>query len=432
MKILDRPQNEEALEALRRPDNDGANTNDRITQTVQDILHQVKSDGDQALIDLTRKLDGVALEVLSVCDSEIEAAIGQVDQSLKSALLAAKANIELFHRSQQEEVRKIETRPGVYCWREDRPIQSVGLYIPGGKAPLISTVLMLGVPARLAGCENIVLCTPPDAQGQIHPAILYAATQCGIRNIYKVGGSQAIAAMAYGTQSIPKVDKLFGPGNQYVTRAKLAVQATGTAIDMPAGPSEVLVWADDAANPAFVAADLLAQAEHGGDSQVVLICDSLEFAQQTQDAVNTQKVELSRRDIIDQALEHCVMIAVNRADAIDLINAYAPEHLIIQRERNQYDLKDIQNAGSVFIGPYSPETAGDYASGTNHTLPTNGAARVYSGVSLDSFVKKITFQELSLEGLTGLSETLQVLADAEQLDAHRRAVDVRLEFQNQS
>lgn len=432
MKILDRPLRNEAMRALQRPDHDGASSNEQINQIVADILHQVRTGGDQALINLTEQLDGVRIDAVRVCDAEIEAAISQVDRDLKSALLIARANIEVFHQSQDEEVRKIETRPGVFCWRENRPIDSVGLYIPGGKAPLISTVLMLGVPAQIAGCEKIVLCSPPDAHGQIHPAILYAASLCGIRDVYKVGGSQAIAAMAYGTESIPRVDKIFGPGNQFVTRAKLAVQATGTAIDMPAGPSEVLVWADDDAHPEFVAADLLAQAEHGGDSQVVLICDSLDFAQQTRDAVNAQKAHLTRLEIIDEALRHCVMIAVERREAIDLINWYAPEHLIIQRERNRYDLREIKNAGSVFIGPYSPETAGDYASGTNHTLPTNGAARVYSGVSLDSFVKKITFQELSREGLTGLAETLRTLADAEQLDAHRRAVDVRMEFQKQS
>lgn len=432
MILLDHPQRNEAIQALQRPDFDGDRTNAEINQIVADILEQVRIGGDQALLDLTFRLDGVRMESLRVCDAEIEAAISQVDRDLKSALLIARANIEQFHQSQYEEIRKIETRPGVYCWRESRPIDSVGLYIPGGKAPLISTVLMLGVPAQLAGCENVVLCSPPDAHGQIHPAILYAASLCGIRYIYKVGGSQAIAAMAYGTESISRVDKIFGPGNQFVTRAKLAVQAVGTAIDMPAGPSEVLVWADDNANPDFVAADLLAQAEHGGDSQVVLICDSMDFVHRTRTAVMEQKQRLSREDIIDEALEHCVMIAVELPVAVDLINEYAPEHLIIQRERHSYDLRDIRNAGSVFIGPYSPETAGDYASGTNHTLPTNGWAKVYSGVSLDSFVKKITFQELSYEGLFDLATTLQTLADAEHLDAHRNAVDVRLESQRRN
>lgn len=297
---------------------------------------------------------------------------------------------------------------------------------------MISTVLMLGIPAVLAGCRNIILCSPPDAQGQIHPAILYAASLCGIRDIFRVGGSQAIAAMAYGTETVPKVDKIFGPGNQYVTQAKLMVQATGIAIDMPAGPSEVLVWADDYANTDFVAADLLAQAEHGPDSQVVLICDSSDFAKKVKVAVEVQKKQLTRESTIDEALLHSSILVTDRSSAVELINDYGPEHLIIQRQRHHYDLNEIQHAGSVFIGPFSPETAGDYASGTNHTLPTNGYARVYSGVSLDSFVKKITFQELNYEGLKGLSGTLQQLADAEQLDAHRNAVDVRLRYMEEN
>lgn len=432
MKILDNPSFDIALQALQRPGGDSGTTYEQLTGRVHAILNRVREEGDAALIDLTRQFDGVAIDNIRLCDAEIEAAITQVDSGLKMALRTAKNNIELFHRSQQEDVRKIETMPGVLCWRESRPIESVGLYIPGGTAPLISTVLMLGVPAQLAGCKNIVLCSPPDSQGQIHPAILYAASLCGIRDIFRIGGSQAIGAMAYGTGSVPRVDKIFGPGNQYVTHAKLVVQTTGTAIDMPAGPSEVLVWADDEANPGFVAADLLAQAEHGTDSQTVLICDSLEVANSTRHAVMSQKSKLSRESTIDEALSHSCIIVIDRTKAVGLINEYAPEHLIIQRERHHYDLREINHAGSVFIGPYSPETAGDYASGTNHTLPTNGYARVYSGLSLDSFVKKITFQELSLDGLIGLSDTLQRMSDAERLDAHRRAVDVRLEFQNQN
>ena len=430
MKILDKPSFEMALQAMQRPSGDRDNTFAQLSDRVGKILDRVRAEGDTALLDLTQQLDGVTIENIRVCDAEIEAAITQVDPDLKMALRTAKNNIEQFHHSQDEGVRRIETSPGVVCWRENRPIESVGLYIPGGKAPLISTVLMLGVPAQLAGCQNIVLCSPPDLHGQIHPAILYAASLCGIRDIFRVGGSQAIGAMAYGTSTVPKVDKIFGPGNQYVTHAKLVVQSTGTAIDMPAGPSEVLVWADDAANPEFVAADLLAQSEHGPDSQAVLICDSLQFASRCQEAVISQKSQLSRRSIIDEALSHSCIIVVDRGEAIGLINQYAPEHLIIQRERHSYDLADIRHAGSVFIGPYSPETAGDYASGTNHTLPTNGYARVYSGVSLDSFVKKITFQELSMDGLKGLSDTLRRMSDAEHLDGHRRAVEVRLEFQN--
>ena len=427
MRILNRAPIEIALQAMKRPGGDGAISHAQILERVRTILDQVRTNGDCALLDLTRELDGVAIDSLQICDAEIEAAIMQVKHDLKAALRTARQNIETFHRSQQEMVHKVETMSGVVCWRESRPIDKVGLYIPGGKAPLISTVLMLGVPAQLAGCREVILCAPPDKHGQIHPAIIYAATLCGITKIYRVGGAQAIAAMAYGSESIPKVDKIFGPGNLYVTQAKQLVQTTGTAIDMPAGPSEVLVWADDQANPEFVAADLLAQAEHGPDSQAILICDSKTFAENTQAAMIRQKANLSRQSIIDEALKHSVLLVASQKDAIRLINIYAPEHLIIQRERHHFEPAEILNAGSVFIGPYSPETAGDYASGTNHTLPTNGYARMYSGVSLDSFVKKITFQELNYEGLAGLAPTLQTLADAEQLDAHRMAVDIRLQ-----
>lgn len=427
MRILNRAPIETALQAMKRPGGDGATSHAQILERVSSILDRVRHQGDPALLDLTRELDGVAIDSLRICDAEIEAAIMQVNHDLKAALRTARQNIETFHRSQQEMVHKVETMPGVVCWRENRPIDKVGLYIPGGKAPLISTVLMLGIPAQLAGCREVILCAPPDKHGQIHPAIIYAASLCGITKIYRVGGAQAIAAMAYGSESIPKVDKIFGPGNLYVTQAKQLVQTTGTAIDMPAGPSEVLVWADDQANPEFVAADLLAQAEHGPDSQAILICDSTTFAEKTHSAVLRQKANLSRQSIIDDALKHSVILVADRKEAIRLINTYAPEHLIIQRERHHFDPVEILNAGSVFIGPFSPETAGDYASGTNHTLPTNGYARMYSGVSLDSFVKKITFQELNYEGLAGLAPTLQTLADAEHLDAHRMAVDIRLE-----
>ncbi len=428
MKILEKLSREEAQKAVKRPAGMQGTSFAQLRNSVDQIMEQVKTRGDKALFELTEKLDGVAIHSIQVHDAEIEAAMLLIDKDLKKALRTAKRNIEKFHQSQVEEVRKVETSSGVTCWRESRPIESVGLYIPGGRAPLISTVLMLGVPAVLAGCRQIILCSPPDAHGQIHPAILYAASLCGIREVYRVGGSQAIAAMAYGTESIPKVDKIFGPGNQYVTEAKMMVQSAGTAIDMPAGPSEVLVWADDQANPDFVAADLLAQAEHGPDSQAVLICESKTFAEKVNRAVGQQKSHLSRESTIDGALEHSPIVVADRVSAIQLINDYGPEHLIIQRERHHYDLSDIQHAGSVFVGPYSPETAGDYASGTNHTLPTNGYARMHSGVSLDSFVKKITFQELTQDGLKKLSGTLQLLADAESLDAHRNAVDVRLKY----
>ncbi len=428
MKFFNQPTLDAAREAMKRPVGGQGVSFAQLTSRVEQIMGQVKEKGDQALFDLTQKHDGVLIDSIRIHDAEIEAAMLLIDKELKIALRTAKSNIEKFHRSQKEEVRKVETMHGVTCWRESRPIESVGLYIPGGTAPLISTVLMLGIPAVLAGCRSIVLCSPPDAQGQIHPAILYAASLCGIRNIFRIGGSQAIAAMAYGTETVPKVDKIFGPGNQYVTQAKLMVQATGVAIDMPAGPSEVLVWADDEANADFVAADLLAQAEHGPDSQAVLICESNDFAEKVKAAVDIQKKQLNRESTIDEALTHSCILVTDRSTAEKLINDYGPEHLIIQRQRHQYDLNEIQHAGSVFIGPYSPETAGDYASGTNHTLPTNGYARVYSGVSLDSFVKKITFQELNYEGLKGLSGTLQQMADAEQLDAHRQAVDIRLKY----
>lgn len=427
MKIYKNIVFQKARDLLRRPSEVTKDDTTKLEDQVRKILNRVKIEGDVALRELTEKHDGVSISDFKVHDSEIEAAVSQVSEDLKKAILTAKNNIEKFHQSQIESSRKIETMPGVICWRESRPIENVGLYIPGGSAPLISTVLMLGVPANLAGCQNVVLCSPPDKQGQIHPAILYAAALCNIRNIYRVGGSQAVGAMAYGTETVPKVDKIFGPGNQYVTQAKLMIQSHGIAIDMPAGPSEVLVWADDSANPKFVAADLLAQAEHGPDSQVVLICESEEFAEQTKKWMNELKTEMSRESIIDQALKNSVMLVAARELAERLINEYAPEHLIIQRNKRSYSTDDIQNAGSVFIGPFSPESAGDYASGTNHTLPTNGAARMYSGVSLDSFVKKITFQELSYEGLQGLESVIRELANAEELDAHRLAVEIRLD-----
>jgi len=426
MKILIDPSVEEAAWALRRPSGSDPDTESKIREDVLRILNQVEEDGDRALKELTARFDGVESDELRISDAETEAAVMQVDESLRTAIYTAKRNIEIFHESQREKIYKIETMPGVLCWRESRAIDTVGLYIPGGTAPLISTVLMLGVPAQLAGCKNVILCSPPDQQGQIHPAILYAAKICGIRDIFRVGGAQAVAAMAFGTETIPAVEKIFGPGNQYVTAAKMAVQSRGIAIDMPAGPSEVLVWADDHANPDFVAADMLAQSEHGADSQSVLICESVEFAEKVKHSITHQKAQLSREDIIDESLKNSVLIVLERSKALSVLNDYAPEHLIIQRKKGNYDPEEIRHAGSVFIGPFTPESAGDYASGTNHTLPTNGYAKMYSGVSLDSFIKKITFQEINAEGLQALDHAISTLADAEQLDAHREAVKIRL------
>lgn len=424
MKKLIHPSFGDALAAMVRPA--ASQNRETVRKRVSEILKNVEEEGEAALKALTHRLDGVELRELQVSYAEIDAAVDEIDDELKMAIRTARNNIEKFHRSQILRPQKTETMPGVVCWREARPIESVGLYIPGGSAPLVSTVLMLAVPAQIAGCREVVLCSPPDAGGQIHPAILYAANLCGVRDIYKLGGAQAVAAMAFGTDPVRKADKIFGPGNQYVTEAKLQVQARGVAIDMPAGPSEVLVWADDEARPEFVAADLLAQAEHGPDSQVILVCDSEDFVRKTTAEIEKQMVTLSRRAIIEQALEESVILVAEEKEALRLINAYAPEHLIIQRRRPKKYLEEILHAGSVFIGPYTPESAGDYASGTNHTLPTNGYARMYSGVSLDSFVKKITFQQISREGLKTLEPTITGLADTEKLDAHREAVKIRL------
>lgn len=426
MRILVDPSLEEARLALLRPSGADQAGESKIKEGVKMILEEVKKNGDDALRNFTARFDGVELDEIQVSVEELEKAKSLVDEDLKKAIRIAKENIEAFHASQQEKIEKVETMPGVYCWRESRAIDKVGLYIPGGTAPLISTVLMLGVPAQLAGCQTVILCSPPDKNGDIHPAILYAATLCGIEKIFKAGGAQAIGAMTFGTETIPAVYKIFGPGNQYVTAAKMAVQSLGVAIDMPAGPSEVLVWADDHANPDFVAADLLAQAEHGVDSQAVLVCDSEAFARKVEKSILSQKSKLNREEIIDESLKYSSLIVCNQSKALSFVNDYAPEHLIIQRDKRSYDLTRIINAGSVFVGPYTPESAGDYASGTNHTLPTNGYAKMYSGVSLDSFVKKITFQEIEKEGLQALDFAVSTLASAENLDGHREAVKVRL------
>ncbi len=398
-----------------------------LESTVQAVLDEVRRNGDEALRAYTERFDGVRLSGFQVSEAELEEAETLLGEELKAAIQTARNNIESFHRRQAETIEEVETMPGVRCWRRSVAIEKVGLYIPGGTAPLFSTVLMLGVPARLAGCREIVLCTPPQKDGKVHPAILYTARLVGVTRIFKAGGAQAVAAMACGTETVPAVYKIFGPGNQYVTAAKQLVSRRGVAIDMPAGPSEVLVCADDSAEPAFVAADLLSQAEHGADSQVVLITFTEAFAHRVQEEVGKQLATLPRKDIAAKALENSSAIIVrNRLEALELINAYAPEHLILSVEDAEGLAEKVLNAGSVFLGNYTPESVGDYASGANHTLPTNGYARMYSGVSLDSFVKKITFQRLSREGLQRLGPAVERMAEAEELMAHKNAVAIRL------
>jgi histidinol dehydrogenase len=424
MQIIKYPAREQWPDLIARPVMDFRD----IEAIVQPILERVRREGDQALRDYTRQLDKVDLESFRVSYEEIELARRQVSPELQSAILTAKRNIETFHRAQLSEPETIETMPGVTCWRKSVGIQKVGLYIPGGTAPLFSTVLMLGVPAQLAGCREVVLCTPADRQGNVHPAILYAANLVGIGRIYKLGGAQAIAAMAYGTETVPRVYKIFGPGNQYVTVAKQLINREGTAIDMPAGPSEVAVYADEGADPAFVAADLLSQAEHGRDSQVILVTESEALITAVLAAVAEQTARLPRQAITEGALANSRAILVkNQSEAIELLNEYAAEHLILARQDAEAVAEQITNAGSVFLGYYTPESAGDYASGTNHTLPTNGFARAYSGVSVDSFVKKITFQQISPEGLQNVGPAVEVMAAAEELAAHKLAVSIRLE-----
>jgi histidinol dehydrogenase len=393
--------------------------------SVKNILARVKTSGDAALRELTLQFDKIKLDALKVTDKEIKEAVASVPSELKNAIEFAAKNIEKFHAAQKREVVRIETTSGVICWREAKPIQKIGIYIPGGSAPLFSTVLMLGIPAKLAGCEEVILCTPPDAGGKINPAILLTAHLTGIRNIFKVGGAQAIAAMAYGTESIPSVYKIFGPGNQYVTKAKQLVNLEGTAIDMPAGPSEVLVLADENADSAFVAADLLSQAEHGPDSQVILLTFEEQTVTKVLHEINIQVEKLPRKEIAKEALANSLAIIIEKGKAMEFINTYAPEHLIINTTDCDQLAKEIKNAGSVFLGPFTPESAGDYASGTNHTLPTDGFAKNYSGVSLESFLKYITVQKISMEGLKHLGPTIEVMAEAEQLRGHAEAVRIR-------
>ena len=394
---------------------------------VNQIFAEIRKDGDKAVKKYNHLYDKVDLDKLEVSEKQVKEAVKKVPEALQEAIKLAKSNIEKFHAAQQEKKQVIETAKGVKCWRESRPIGRVGIYIPGGSAPLFSTVLMLGIPAKLAGCSEIVLCTPPGKNGEINPAILYAANLVGITKLFAVGGIQAIGAMTFGTQSIPKVDKIFGPGNQYVTAAKQVAQNFGVAIDMPAGPSEVLVIADESYNPEFVAADLLSQAEHGADSQVILLSDNEKVVEQALQEIKKQIKALPRREIAEKALTNSKSIILKSIEeCIEFSNEYAPEHLILAVNNHAGYIQKINNAGSVFLGNYSCESAGDYASGTNHTLPTNGYARNYSGVSLDSFVKKITFQELSEEGIKNIGPAIEIMAEAEQLMAHKNAVSVRL------
>ncbi|MGM0376758.1 MAG: histidinol dehydrogenase [Bacteroidota bacterium] len=398
-----------------------------VMETVRPVLEAVKQRKDQAVKEFTERFDSVSIENMAVSKTEIKNGCLEVDSQLKDAINTARLNIQKFHENQKQPVRKVETAPGVVCWQRSEAIEKVGLYIPGGSAPLFSTVLMLAVPAVVAGCKDIVLCTPPDKNGKIHPAILLAAHLSGIDRIFKVGGAQAIAAMGYGTESIPKVDKIFGPGNSYVTAAKQLISLEGTAIDLPAGPSEVLVMADESADPAFVASDLLSQAEHGPDSQAILVTTSESLITQTRKEIENQLASLARAETTQKALAHSRMILLKNPDEmIAFANQYAPEHLILSVRDYHAAAERIRNAGSVFLGNYTPESAGDYASGTNHTLPTYGYAKAYSGVGLDSFCKKITFQEISPKGLKKLGPVIETMAGAELLDAHKMAVSVRL------
>lgn len=422
MKRIIHPARNTWKTLLQRP----AIDNSALQEKVSGVMNEVKRNGDQALKQFTLQFDGVAIEEVLVSDGEINHAIALVPDALKQAIRQAAENLRLFHQKQVAPVEIVETMPGVQCWRKSVGIEKVGLYIPGGTAPLFSTILMLGIPAAIAGCKEVILCSPPDKQGKLNPAILYAAQLVGIRRIYKAGGVQAIAAMAYGTETIPQVYKIFGPGNQFVTCAKQLVQQEGIAIDMPAGPSEVCVMADAGANPVFVAADLLSQAEHGTDSQVLLVVTDETILPAIDAALEKQLLLLPRKDIAAKALENSMAIVVNgMEEAIGLVNEYAAEHLIIACEQDASVAEKIINAGSVFLGNYSPESAGDYASGTNHTLPTNGFAKAYSGVSLDSFVKKITYQKLTQDGIRNLGKTVTLMAEAEGLQAHANAVYVR-------
>ena len=424
MKIIENPLQESLQEILQRPAMDHA----ALYAVVQAVLDGVKKEGDKAVAAYTQQFDGVTIDDATVSEAEINEAALALSPALKEAIQLAAKNIRCFHEAQVAESVKIETMPGVSCWRKSVGIDKVGLYIPGGSAPLFSTVLMLGIPAVIAGCKEIILCTPPAANGKVHPAILYAAKVVGITRIFKIGGVQAVAVMAYGTETVPQVYKIFGPGNQYVTAAKQLVQQSAVAIDMPAGPSEVCVLADETCNPAFVASDLLSQAEHGPDSQVLLVSTSKKVVADVKEAIVAQLVLLARKEIAQKALDNSTAIVVDDMErAIFIVNTYAAEHLILACNNDEVVSEKITNAGSVFLGNYSPESVGDYASGTNHTLPTSGYARAYSGVSVDSFVKKMTFQKLTPAGLKAIGAAVETMAAAEGLDAHKNAITIRLQ-----
>jgi histidinol dehydrogenase len=424
MKIYRQPDNKTLEALLQRPVSQQSAEKEKLVAT---ILQTVKDKGDKALYQYAKDFDKVTLKSLIVETSEMEAAVKQVPDNLKMAINQAYKNIFKFHKAQEIDTSRIETTTGVFCWRKQVAIDKVGLYIPGGSAPLFSTVLMLGIPAQIAGCKEVVLCTPPDKKGTIAPEILYTAKLLGINTIYKVGGAQAIAAMAYGTATVPQVYKIFGPGNSYVTLAKTLVQKEGVAIDMPAGPSELMVVCDATANPAFVAADLLSQAEHGPDSQVILVCTDAFMAEKVKKEVAAQLKVLPRKTMAAQALKNSKIIIVStKKQALEIINSYAPEHLILCGKDTGFYTVNVVNAGSVFIGDYAPESAGDYASGTNHTLPTNGYAKVSGGVSLEAFVKNITFQKMSKRGLKNIGKSIEIMAAAEGLQAHKNAVSIRL------
>ena len=423
MNVIEYPKREDWSTILKRP----TQTVDDIEATVNQVFDDVKRNGDSAIAKYTSMFDGVELDSMIVTESEIEFASSQVSEELKKAIQLAKNNIEAFHKAQKTDKVVLQTQNGVECWQEKRPIQKVGLYIPGGTAPLFSTVLMLSIPANIAGCEEIVLCSPPNSEGKIANEILYTAKLCGVTKIIKVGGIQAIAGLTFGTDSIPQVYKVFGPGNQFVTVAKQLATKFGIAIDMPAGPSELLVVADDAANAKYVASDLLSQAEHGTDSQVILVSTSKQLIDDVTIEIESQLKALPRFEIAQKAIENSKSILVNSdKEALELINEYGPEHFIICTSNDDYFVENLSNAGSVFIGNYTPESAGDYASGTNHTLPTNGFSKAYSGVNLDSFVKSITFQKILKEGIQNIGPSIELMAEAEGLQAHKNAVTLRL------
>lgn len=422
MKIIQSPTRSEWATLCQRPQIEL----EFLESAVRNVMNRVRKSGDEALTELTLQYDKVRLDSIEVTETEINDAVTNLSSTLKTAIISAAKNIETFHAAQKRPVAMIETMPGVTCWRKGTAIQKVGIYIPGGSAPLFSTVLMLGVPARLAACEEVVLCSPPDKNGKINPAILFAAHHTGVKKIFKVGGAQAIAAMAYGTETVPSVSKIFGPGNQYVTKAKQLISQEGIAIDMPAGPSEVLVIADESANPSYIAADLLSQAEHGPDSQVVLVTTKSELISTVLKEIDKQIEELPRKEIAREALVNSLAIVFDSSsELVDFVNEFAPEHLIINTTDCDELVDQIVNAGSIFLGPFSPEAAGDYASGTNHTLPTNGFAKAFGGVSLESFMKYITIQRITKSGLDILGPIVEEMAEAEQLRGHAEAVRVR-------